>query len=146
MRKLFVLFLTGTLLLTACSKKDQTTDMAMDTIPAATDTLKGLKKYTGVFVSAPGKSVTGKALIFLENGMYSVGLENMNINSGPDLHVYLAKEKQATNFIDLGKLKAFKGNEVYPLTSAPDFSEYKYVLIYCQQFNVLFGSAELVKK
>ncbi len=150
MKKIVVLLLTVAVFVVSCSKADKTsTAPATDVIPGttpATDTSKVTAKYSGVFVSAPGETVTGNALIFFENNVYSVALENINIGSGPDLHLYLAKEKQATNFIDLGKLKAFSGNQVYPLTISPDFAQYKYVLIYCQQFNVLFGSAELIKK
>ncbi|CAN5811226.1 DM13 domain-containing protein [soil metagenome] len=152
MKSIFYLLFAFVLFAASCSKGDETsTTPATDVIPGSTpgpgvDPITGTAKYSGVFASAPGESVTGNALIFFENNAYSVALENVKIGSGPDLHLYLAKEKQATNFIDLGKLKSFSGNQVYPLTTSPDFSQYKYVLIYCQQFNVLFGSAELIKK
>ena len=67
----------------------------------------------------------------------------MNIGVGPDLHVYLSKQTQPVDFIDLGKLKSTKGDQVYQLSKNVDFTNYKYALIFCQQYNVPFGSAEL---
>ena len=32
---------------------------------------------------------------------------------------------------------------LYNIPDAPDFSQYKYALIHCKQYNHLFGSAEL---
>jgi hypothetical protein len=68
---------------------------------------------------------------------------DFNSSNGPDLRVYLAKEMQPVNFIDLGALKATGGNQVYPFTQSVNFSEYKYALVHCRQFNHLFGWALL---
>ena len=124
----------------ACTKKGQ-----LNEVPAADniDTTSGAAKYSGVFSSAPGESVSGTALVLLNGGVYSVALKNMNIGVGPDLHVYLSKQTQPVDFIDLGKLKSTKGDQVYQLSKNVDFTSYKYALIFCQQYNVPFGSAEL---
>lgn len=124
----------------ACSKKDALTEVPATEI---IDTTNGATKYSGEFSSAPGESVSGTALILLTNGAYSVALKNMNINSGPDLRVYLSKQIQPIDFIELGKLKSTRGDQVYQVANNVDFATYKYVLIFCQQFNKLFGSAEL---
>jgi Electron transfer DM13 len=140
MNKLFCLLFIITWGMIACSKKNQTTEVpATDVI----DTTKAAIKYSGTFVSAPGESVSGKALVLFQSGTYSIALEDLNVANGPDLHVYLSKEIKPVNFIHAGKLKSTKGNQVYALTTNPDFTQYKYVLIFCQQYNVLFGSAEL---
>ena len=124
----------------ACSKKSQLTEVpATDNI----DTTNAAAKYSGSFSSAPGESASGTALILLKNGVYSVALKNMNVGGGPDLHVYLSKQTQPADFIDLGKLKSTKGDQVYDVKNNVDFTSYKYALIFCQQYNVLFGSAEL---
>jgi hypothetical protein len=107
------------------------------------DTVNAITKHTGTFVSAPGESVSGKALVLLQGSVYKLALENMAIANGPDLHVYLAKDLSAQAFIDLGILKSTGGNQLYAITGSPDFLAYKYALIYCQQYNVLFGSALL---
>ncbi|PWJ58787.1 electron transfer DM13 [Dyadobacter jejuensis] len=97
----------------------------------------------GVFVSAPGETVKGNAKIITSGSTSSLVLENLMANNGPDLHVYLATDTKASNFIDLGALKSTNGTQVYVLPNNIDFGNYKYALIHCQQFNVLFGSALL---
>ena len=52
-------------------------------------------------------------------------------------------ERLPVNFIDLGKLRSTAGNQLYEIKGAPDLSVYQCVLIHCQQYNHLFGSAEL---
>ncbi len=98
----------------------------------------------GTFVSY-GQGVTGSAKVYNKEGKYSLSLENFSTNNGPDLHVYLSKGTQPTDFIDLGKLKSTSGNQVYEISGIPDFTQYKYALIHCQQYNHLFGSAEFGK-
>ncbi len=124
----------------SCSKQNGST-----TVPATDniDTSKATIKYRGDFVSAPGETVNGTALVLLEAGTYSLALESFSVNNGPDLHLYLSKELLPVNLIDLGKLKSTKGNQVYALSKMPDFGQYKYALVFCQQYNVLFGSATL---
>ncbi len=72
-----------------------------------------------------------------------VRLEDFRSTNGPDVHLYLAIDKQASDFIDLGRLKANIGNQNYQIPLDTDFNKYKYVLIWCQPFSVLFGSAQL---
>jgi hypothetical protein len=85
--------------------------------------------------------VSGVAKLIEDNGAKSVRLENFSSSNGPDLKVYLAKDANASSFINLGNLKSTSGNQNYPISGMVNLSEYKYVLIWCQQFGVLFGSA-----
>lgn len=94
-------------------------------------------------MNGPFGSVSGNAKIYKDGNEYQVALVNVMISNGPDLHVYLSKEEQPVHFIDLGKLKSTTGNQLYSVNGMPDFSEYKYVLIHCQKYNHLFGSAEI---
>lgn len=100
-------------------------------------------RYSGVFSNGPYGAVMGNARIYLQEGQYKLSLENLSSSNGPDLHVYLSKEIQPVNYIDLGRLQSTSGNQVYPVSGQPDFSQYKYALVHCQRFNHLFGSAEL---
>ena len=70
-------------------------------------------------------------------------LENLYVTNGPDLYVYLATDKSASDFVSLGKLKANNGNQNYDIPSESDLTKYDTVLIWCRPFSVLFGSAEL---
>ncbi|HEU5461133.1 MAG TPA: DM13 domain-containing protein [Nitrososphaeraceae archaeon] len=86
----------------------------------------------------------GKAKILrLSDGSQILRLEVFRSTNGPDVHLYLAIDTLASDFIDLGRLKANIGNQNYQIPVDTDFNKYKYVLIWCQPFSVLFGSAQL---
>jgi hypothetical protein len=125
----------------SCTKENATPETPADD---NIDTSSTVVQYMGNFVNGPYGTVSGSAEIRKElDGDLILALKNMKISNGPDLHVYLSKEVQPINFIDLGRLKSIAGNQIYNITGQPDFREYKYALIHCQQFNHLFGSTEL---
>lgn len=70
-------------------------------------------------------------------------LENLVVTNGPDLYVYLSTDKSASDFVNLGRLKANIGNQNYPIPAGTDMTKYDTVLIWCRAFSVLFGSADL---
>lgn len=82
-------------------------------------------------------------VIPLQDGSNILRLENLQVTNGPDLYVYLATDKSASDFVSLGKLKANNGNQNYNIPSETDLTKYDTVLIWCRPFSVLFGSAEL---
>ena len=79
----------------------------------------------------------------LKDGNDVLRLENFKATNGPDLYVYLSTDKGASDYIDLGKLKASNGNQNYDIPNDVDLDKYNKVLIWCKAFGVLFGSAEL---
>ena len=104
------------------------------------------KSLSGSFVGA-GDGIhnaegTSK-VISLEDGTSILRFENFKSTNGPDLYVYLATDDSATDFIDLRRLKASNGNQNYNIPDGTDLSKYDTVLVWCKQFSVLFGSAEL---
>ena len=133
------------LILTACSlfilscKKNNTPVIDIDEMVDTTAQVE----LSGIFMDGPYGSVTGGAKLYKENDTFTLQLLNVTISNGPDLHVYISKEVQPVNFIDLGKLKSTMGNQVYEIPGNPDFAEYKYALVHCKQYNHLFGSAIL---
>lgn len=82
-------------------------------------------------------------ILTLSTGSPILRLEDFKSTNGPDVHLYLSSNQQANDFIDLGRLKANIGNQNYQIPLDTDFNKYKYVLIWCQPFSVLFGSAQL---
>jgi len=82
-------------------------------------------------------------ILTLSTGSPILRLEDFKSTNGPDVHLYLSSNKQANDFIDLGRLKANIGNQNYQIPLDTDFNKYNYVLIWCQPFSVLFGSAQL---
>ena len=101
---------------------------------------------TGSFVGAGDgiHNAEGIARVIpLQDGSNLLRLENLQVTNGPDLYVYLATDKSASDFVSLGKLKANNGNQNYDIPSETDLTKYNNALIWCRPFSVLFGSAEL---
>ena len=82
-------------------------------------------------------------VISLDDGSNVLRLEDFKSTNGPDLYVYLATDEKATDYVSLGRLKANIGNQNYDIPDGTDLSKYDSVLIWCKQFSVLFGNAEL---
>ncbi len=131
-----VAFLSIAFFTISCSKTSTETLNEMVSPEAVT-------KYSGVFMGRQNQSVSGEALIVLENGKYALKLMNFKSDNGPDLKVYLSKESTPSSHISLGGLKSTNGNQVYEISGMPDLKQYRYALIHCERFNHLFGSAEL---
>jgi len=138
MKRSLFLLITVLCILVSCVKENTPTIPLNDNV----DTAANLK-YKGNFMNGPYGTVSGMASVYRQNDSLVLALMNVSISNGPDLHVYLSKEVQPINFIDLGKLQSTNGNQLYTISGMPDFSQYKYTLIHCKQFNHLFGSAEL---
>jgi hypothetical protein len=81
-------------------------------------------------------------IIPLSDNSNILRLENLKVTNGPDLYVYLSTDEGASDYVNLGKLKANNGNQNYNLPPDTDLSKYNTVLIWCKAFSVLFGSAE----
>jgi hypothetical protein len=135
----FVLILFITIAALGCVKENTPTTVVNNPV----DTSMAVSNFNGKFISGPYGVVSGSAKIYLQNNQQILALENFNSSNGPDLHVYISKEEQPVNYIDLGRLQSVTGNQQYSLTSTINFSEYKYALIHCQRYNHLFGSAQL---
>jgi hypothetical protein len=104
------------------------------------------KIRTGSFIGAGDGFHNAEGLakvIPLGDGSTVIRLENFKSTNGPNVHLYLSTDKAASNFIDLGTLKANNGNQNYNIPDGTDLAKYNMALIWCKDFYVLFGSAEL---
>lgn len=76
---------------------------------------------------------------------------DFEVGPGPKYHVYLVPEKNVlpstnvarTMFVDLGRLKAFKGSQNYEVPAGVDVAKFDSVVIWCEQFGVLISPAAL---
>jgi hypothetical protein len=90
-----------------------------------------------------GKVSVYERTVFLES--------DFEVGPGPKYHVYLVpnanvrKEDQVAKsmFVDLGRLRAFKGSQRYPIPAGVDLSKYPSVVIWCEAFGVLISPADL---
>lgn len=101
---------------------------------------------TGTFIGIGDgfHKVEGVAKVIpVESGAQILRLENFKATNGPDLYVYLSKDKSASDFINVGRLKGNVGNQNYEIPIGSDLSKYNTVLIWCRAFSFLFGSAQI---
>ncbi len=141
MNKYILSSLLMALVLTACSKKENTPASDPGQMPDASAVLK--KK--GSFVNGPYGAVSGNASLFQKDGKYQLALHDFMSTNGPDLKVYLSKEVMPVNFINVGSLQSVTGNQLYDVPTGTAAEDYAYALIYCKQYSHLFGKAELLK-
>ena len=107
---------------------------------------------TGTFIHAnPSDPIhygSGKVSVYRE----TVFLEgDFEVGPGPAFHVYLVPKAMIrqsshvpdTMFVDLGKLRAFKGSQKYKIPAGIRLKDYPSVVIWCRQFGVLISPADL---
>lgn len=77
--------------------------------------------------------------------------ENFEVGPGPKFHVYLvpkapirsSADLDGAMFVDLGRLRAFKGSQKYAIPAGTNPADYQSVIIWCEKFGVLISPADL---
>ncbi len=77
--------------------------------------------------------------------------QDFEVGPRPKFHVYLVPktpvtpddEVAASMYIDLGRLRAFKGSQVFPIPAGVDLVNYPSVVVWCERFGVLISPAAL---
>ena len=77
--------------------------------------------------------------------MFTLRLEDFAVRNGPDLFVYLSPSADGytDGVIELGRVKADRGNQNYEIPARTDASSARSVVIWCKQFAVQFATATL---
>ena len=78
---------------------------------------------------------------------------DFEVGPGPAYHVYLVPRAsirdeaavKSAMFVDLGRLRAFKGSQRYPVPAGTDLANYPSVVIWCERFGVLISPADLMR-
>jgi hypothetical protein len=98
---------------------------------------------------------SGDALVYRQpDGSYALRLENLEVDNGPDLYVYVvaapdsdnAETVEAAGFVSAGLLKGNQGNQTYALPAEYDPAVHRSVTIWCQRFAVNFATAPLAEQ
>jgi hypothetical protein len=92
----------------------------------------------------------GKGRVTVHEGLLRLE-PDFEVGPGPKYHVYLVPEKEVspstnverTMFVDLGRLRAFKGSQNYDIPAGVDIARFGAVVIWCEQFGVLISPAKL---
>jgi Electron transfer DM13 len=121
--------------------------------PAIVDAPAQPKPFaTGTFIHANpsdpvhwgrGKVSAYERTVFLE--------PDFEVGPGPKYHVYLVPKPnirreadlKGAMFVDLGRLRAFKGSQRYAIPNGVNLKDYKSVVIWCEAFGVLISPADL---
>jgi len=92
----------------------------------------------------------GVALVLqLADGRRFVRLEDLATSDGPDLHVWITDQPSGGEwgsyddgrYVRLGDLKANNGSQNYEIPLSADLDGLTSVVIWCDRFNVAFGTA-----
>ncbi len=107
-------------------------------------TLPAISSKQANFTGTPGHATSGSvSLNVTANGDRQLVFSNFSTVNGPDLNVYLKKDKSASQFLDLGDLIALSGSFLYNIPADTDLDDFNSVLIWCVAAGVLFGCASL---
>jgi hypothetical protein len=76
---------------------------------------------------------------------------DFEVGPGPAFHVYLVPKPSIRSsgdmkdvmFVDLGRLRSFKGSQRYVIPAGVDLKNYPSVIIWCERFGVLISPADL---
>lgn len=92
----------------------------------------------------------GTATIYEFADRHILRFEGFSSARGGDVRVYLSRDPQPRNalelgadFLNLGRLKGNIGNQNYILPQNIDLSDYQSAVVYCRQFEVVITSARL---
>ena len=125
------------------SKQNSTVDENMTETTAPKDAMSLIGNFKDAgdgFHMAEGVA----RVINLEDGRTFLRLESLKATNGPDLYVYLATGTDASDIVNLGRLKGNIGNQNYEIPTGTDLAKHNTVLIWCKAFSTLFGSAKLL--
>jgi hypothetical protein len=90
---------------------------------------------------------TGPVTLVELDGKTYVRFENVAIQNGPDLHVYLGRGTggayDGSRDLYLGELKATNGSFNYEVPTGTSLGDYKSVVVWCRAFATLFTWADL---
>jgi Electron transfer DM13 len=126
----------------SCNEEDNNTPTAPINDPFDPTEVQATLLKQGALTGV-GHTVSGTAKIYDDAGKKVMVLDPFSSQNGPDLKIYLSTDQNATQYVNLGALKSTTGKQSYEVTGMPDLEEYKFILVWCEEFSVLFAKAEL---
>ena len=119
------------------------------TSPAPVPVPDPVELGSGAFENAEHETSGRARVIELADGSRFVRIEDLASSDGPDLHVWVTDQPSGGDwgsyddghYVRLGELKATHGNQNYEIPAAADLDGLRSVVIWCDRFNVAFGSA-----
>ncbi|NCJ06272.1 electron transfer flavoprotein [Synechococcales cyanobacterium C] len=126
------------------------TETATDMPPSEVGTTTAEVSEAGMFVPVE-KTTTGQVVVRSENGRtYLEFSEDFQTSSGPDLHVLLDIAStppdayaNIASYVKLGSLESARGAQRYEVPEDVQVADYQSVVIWCEQFDMVYGYAPL---
>ena len=108
----------------------------------------------GAFVTHEHETAGTARLIRNADGSHQIELVGLDTSDGPDLRVWLTDQDVRDGragwkvfddgrYVELGKLKGNRGDQVYRVDAGVDLAAYRSISIWCKRFAVSFGAAPL---
>ncbi|SMX23244.1 DM13 domain-containing protein [Boseongicola aestuarii] len=90
-------------------------------------------------------------LVALPGGGHEIQLSEFQVTNGPDLEVWLSAHPDPASssdvadnpWVGLGQLKGNIGDQAYSVPADVNIADFQSVVIWCEQFGVLFSPAAL---
>jgi hypothetical protein len=105
---------------------------------------------SGTFISREHETTGTARILRLADGQQILRLEGFETSNGPALFVYLSQNPADgedgsfdDDYLDLGALKGNIGDQNYEIPGDADLGNIKSVVIWCDRFNVAFGTAAI---
>ncbi|GAB1511892.1 DM13 domain-containing protein [Actinophytocola sp. KF-1] len=122
--------------------------------PVSTDTTSPPRPEVlaeGTFVSQEHDTSGTARVLALPDGSRVLRLAGFSTSDGPDVHVWLSDATAGGDwhsyddgrYVPLGEIKATDGNHNYAIPADADLAGLRSAVIWCDRFNVAFGSAPL---
>ncbi|GGS18337.1 DM13 domain-containing protein [Actinokineospora fastidiosa] len=128
----------------------ETTGTAADPTSTTAPKLGPVVLAEGAFVSQEHET-RGTARVLEQDGTRLLRLEGFSTSDGPDVHIWLSDATAGGEwgkyddgrYVRLGTMKATDGNQNYVIPADADLTGLRSVVVWCDRFNVAFGSAPL---
>ena len=120
--------------------------------PGPTPPVQPMALASGAFVDGEHATSGTASILQLPDGSRYLRLENFSTSDGPDVQVWLTDKAAGGNdwgkyddgvYLSLGELKATDGNQNYPIPADANLNAFTSVVIWCDRFNVAFGTAPI---
>jgi hypothetical protein len=123
------------------------------TVSESAPTQASVPLMTGTFRDADsihrGKGTV--TILDAGNGRRLARLTDFQVTNGPDLEVWLvakphiqsSSDVTASKNVTLGQLKGNIGDQNYEIPANVEINDYESIVIWCEQFGVLFSAADL---
>jgi hypothetical protein len=107
---------------------------------------------SGAFVDGEHPTSGTATILQLPDGSRFVRLADFSTSDGPDVHVWITDQQAGGDdwgkyddgrYLELGSLKGTDGNQNYAIPADADLAGLTSVIIWCDRFNVAFGSAPI---